>query len=107
MNYTHVKHNIKMKEWPGWAKAGAQGTTGLLEQARHTWSLLLKIPKVKNRNSFLKDNSFEVLIKMQITKKYIYTCTPMLMGYEKIIFLKVDICITDALGYTPEVNTTL
>ena len=61
-----------MKEWPERAKAEAQGTTGLLEQARHTWSLLLKIPKVKNRNSFLKDNSFEVLIKMQITKKYIY-----------------------------------
>ena len=74
-----------MKEWPEQAKAGAQGTTGMLEQARHTWSLLLKIPKVKNRNSFLKDNSFKVLIKMQITKKR-YTCTPMFMGYEKIIF---------------------
>ena len=72
MNYTQIKRNIKMKEWPERAKAEAQGTTGLLEQARHTWSLLLKIPKVKNRNSFLKDNSFEVLIKMQITKKYIY-----------------------------------
>ena len=31
----------------------------------------------------------------------------MLMGYEKIIFLKVDICITDALGYTPEVICVL
>ena len=58
-----------MKEWPERAKAGAQGTTGLLEQARHTWTLLLRILKVKNRNSFLKDSSFEVLIKMQITKK--------------------------------------
>ena len=69
MNDTQIKPNVRMKEWPGWAKAGAQGTTGLLDQARHTWSLLLKILKVKNRNSFLKDNSFEVLIKMQITKK--------------------------------------
>ena len=57
-----------MKEWPEQAKAGAQGTTGMLEQARHTWSLLLRILKAKNRNSFLKDNSFEVLLKMQITK---------------------------------------
>ena len=58
-----------MKEWPEQAKAGAQGTKGLLEQARHTWTLLLRILKVKSRNCFLKDNSFEVLIKMQITKK--------------------------------------
>ena len=70
-----------MKEWPEWAKAGAQGTTGLLQQACHTWSLLLKIPKVKTRNPFLKDYSFEVLIKMQITKKN--TGTPMFMGYGK------------------------
>ena len=74
-----------MKEWPEWAKAGAQGTTGLLQQACHTWSLLLKIPKVKTRNSFLKDYSFEVLIKMQIMKK-MYTRTPMFVGYEKRIF---------------------
>ena len=67
MNYTPIKLKIKMKEWPERAKAGAQGTTGLLEQARHTWTLLLRILKVKNRNSFLKDSSFEVLIKMQIT----------------------------------------
>ena len=57
-----------MKEGPERAKAGAQGTKGLLEQARHTWTLLLRILKVKNRNSFLKDSSFEVLIKMQMTK---------------------------------------
>ena len=56
-----------MKECPERAKAGAPGTKGLLEQARHTWTLLLRILKVKNRNSFLKDSSFEVLIKMQIT----------------------------------------
>ena len=74
-----------MKEWPERAKAGAQGTTGLLEQARHTWTLLLRISKVKKKNYFLNENSFEVLIKMQITKKS-YTCTPMFMGYEKIIF---------------------
>ena len=72
MNYTPIKLKIKMKEWPERAKAGAQGTTGLLEQACHTWSLLLRTLKVKNRNSFLKDSSFEVLIKMQITKKKIY-----------------------------------
>ena len=87
MNYTPIKLKIKMKEWPERAKAGAQGTTGLLEQARHTWSLLLRTLKVKNRNSFLKDSSFEVLIKMQITKKK-YTFTPMFMGYGKIIFKK-------------------
>ena len=75
-----------MKEWTNRAKAGAQGTTGLLEQACHTWSLLLRTLKVKNRNSFLKDSSFEVLIKMQITKKN--TGTPMFMGYGKIIFKK-------------------
>ena len=85
MNYTPIKLKIKMKEWPERAKAGAQGTTGLLEQACHTWSLLLRTLKVKNRNSFLKDSSFEVLIKMQITKKK-YTFTPMFMGYGKIIF---------------------
>ena len=87
MNYTPIKLKIKMKEWPERAKAGAQGTTGLLEQACHTWSLLLRTLKVKNRNSFLKDSSFEVLIKMQITKKK-YTFTPMFMGYGKIIFKK-------------------
>ena len=81
MNYTPIKIKIKMKEWPERAKAGAQGTTGLLEQARHTLSLLLRIPKVKNRNSLLKDNSFEVLIKMEIIKKN--TCTPMFMGMQK------------------------
>ena len=70
-----------MKEWPERAKAGAHGTKGLLEQARHTWTLLLRTLKVKNRNSFLKDSSFEVLIKMQITKKN--TGTPMFMGYGK------------------------
>ena len=69
MNYTPIKLKIKMKECPERAKAGAQGTKGLLEQARHTWTLLLRTLKVKNRNSFLKDSSFEVLIKMQITKK--------------------------------------
>ena len=68
MNYTQIKRNIKMKEWPERAKAEAQGTTGLLDQSRHTWSLILRIPKAKNRNYFLKDNSFEVLLKMQITK---------------------------------------
>ena len=73
-----------MKEWPEWAKAGAQDTTGLLEQARHTWSLLLRIPKAKNRNSFLKDNSFEVLIKMQITKNI--HMHPNFMAYGKRIF---------------------
>ena len=72
MNYTPIKLKIKMKECPERAKAGAQGTKGLLEQARHTWTLLLRTLKVKNRNSFLKDSSFEVLIKMQITKKKIY-----------------------------------
>ena len=87
MNYTPIKLKIKMKEWPERAKAGAQGTTGLLQQACHTWSLLLRTLKVKNRNSFLKDSSFEVLIKMQITKKK-YTFTPMFMGYGKIIFKK-------------------
>ena len=73
-----------MKEWPEKAKAGAQVTKGLLEQACYTWTLLLRILKVKNRNYFLKDSSLEVLIKMQITKKY--TFTPMFMGYGKIIF---------------------
>ena len=29
----------------------------------------------------------------------------MFMGYGKRIFKKVDICITDSLGYTPEANT--
>ena len=72
MNYTSIKLKIKMK-WPEQAKAGAQGTTGLLEQACHTWSLLLRTLKVKNRNSFLKDSSIEVLIKMQITKKNIHS----------------------------------
>ena len=43
-------------------------------------------------------------IKMQITKKN--TGTPMFMGYGKRIFKKVNICITDSLGYTPEVNTS-
>ena len=33
MNYTPVKLEIKIEEWPERAKAGAQGTTGLLEQA--------------------------------------------------------------------------
>ena len=70
-----------MKEWPEKAKAGAQVTKGLLEQACYTWTLLLRILKVKNRNYFLKDSSLEVLIKMQITKKY--TFTPMFMGYGK------------------------
>ena len=41
---------------------------------------------------------------MQITKKN--TGTPMFMGYGKRIFKKVNICITDSLGYTPEVNTS-
>ena len=104
MNYTPIKLKIKIKEWPERAKAGTQGTTGLLQQACHIWSLLLKIPKVKTRNSFLKDYSFEVLIKMQITKKN--TGTPMFMGYGKRIFKKVNICITDSLGYTPEANTS-
>ena len=81
MNYTPIKLKIKIKEWPERAKAGAQGTTGLLEQACHTWSLLLRIPKVKNRNSFLKENSFELLIKMEIILKN--TCTPMFMGVQK------------------------
>ena len=85
MNYTPIKLKIKMKQWPERAKAGAQGTTGLLDQSRHTWSLILRIPKAKNRNYFLKDNSFEVLIKMQIMKK-MYTHTPMFGGYEKRIF---------------------
>ena len=31
MNYTPIK--LKIKEWPEGAKAGAQGTTGMLEQA--------------------------------------------------------------------------
>ena len=93
-----------MKECPERAKAGAQGTKGLLEQACYTWTLLLRNLKVKNRNSFLKDSSFEVLIKMQITKKN--TGTPMFMGYGKKIFKKVNICITDSLGYTPEANTS-
>ena len=71
-----------MKEWPEKAKAGAQVTKGLLEQACYTWTLLLRILKVKNRNSFLKDSSFEVLIKMQITKKK-YTFTPNVHGVWK------------------------
>ena len=75
-----------MKECPERAKAGAQGTKGLLEQARHTWTLLLRTLKVKNRNSFLKDSSFEVLIKCKLLKKY--TFTPMFMGYGKRIFKK-------------------
>ena len=41
---------------------------------------------------------------MQITKKN--TGTPMFMGYGKRIFKKVNICITDSLGYTPEANTS-
>ena len=68
MNYTPIKLKIKIKEWPERAKAGAQGTTGLLQQACHTWSLLLKIPKVRTRNSFLKDYSFEVL-KRKLLKR--------------------------------------
>ena len=91
-----------MKEWPERAKAGAQGTTGLLEQARHTWTLLLRISKVKNKNYFLNENSFEVLIKMQITKKYMH---PNVYGGVEKESLKVDICITDSLGCTPEANT--
>ena len=42
MNYTPIKLKIKMKEWPERAKAGAQGTTGLLEQAH---SYLVFAPK--------------------------------------------------------------
>ena len=102
MNYIPIKIEIKIKEWPERAKAGAQGTTGLLEQARHTRSLLLRIPKVKNRNSFLKDNSFEVLIKMEIIKKI---HAPQCSWVCKKILKKVDIYTTDSLGYTPEANT--
>ena len=29
----------------------------------------------------------------------------MFMAYRKRIFKKVEICIIDSLGYTPEVNT--
>ena len=87
-----------MKEWQG-----PRAPQVCWSRHVHTRSLLLKIPKVKTRNSFLKDYSFEVLIKMQITKKN--TGTPMFTGYGKRIFKKVNICITDSLGYTPEANT--
>ena len=59
--------------------------------------------KSQNQKFFSK-GLFIWSIKTQITKKN--TGTPMFTGYGKRIFKKVNICITDSLGYTPEVNTS-
>ena len=101
MNYTPIK--LKIKEWPEGAKAGAQGTTGMLEQACSYLVFASKDSKSEKQKFFSKGLFIWSIDQIQITKN---TGTPMFMGYGKRIFKKINICVTYSLGFTPEANTS-
>ena len=70
-----------MKGWPEWAKAGAQGTTGLLEQA-HSYLVFAPEDSKSQKQKFFSKRQFIWSINQNVN--YLKnTCTPMIMGMQK------------------------